>query len=786
MSLFSHKPTIHNTFAYEPLLHAVRQQQKEYQSQTDGILKQTVQKITDKKTPLTQEQKVAYIALICEAASRTLGLSPFDVQILGGLALCDGKLIEMQTGEGKTLVAIIPACLHALDKKGVHILTFNDYLAKRDAQWMRPVYEWMGFTVAYVNASQSLAERQRAYQADITYATAKQAGFDYLRDHLCYVPQNIVHRPPHWAIVDEADSILIDEARVPLVIAGETPSPTSDPVRLSQLVSQLDHTHDIETDEHKYNVYLTETGLDKLETQLNSGDLHATQNLALLTDINCALHAHILLHRNVDYIVRNQKIEIIDEFTGRVAQDRRWPDGLQAALEAKENLPLQPRGTTLGSITLQHFIKTYPNLSGMTATAQTAAEEFQTCYNLDIVAIQPNRPCIRQNLPDQIFTHSEAKQKALVTDIVTTHKTGRPILVGTSSVEESDALAQALKTCNIECHVLNAKNDAEEATIIAQAGTWGALTISTNMAGRGTDIQLGGAQGFKRNDILALGGLYVIGTNRHESLRIDNQLRGRAGRQGDPGTSRFFISLEDHLIKRYGIDQLIPAKHRPPKSDSPVEDPVIHREIARAQRIVEGQNVDIRHALWTFAGIVEQQRQDIHHWRQNTLCNQEAPPSFSELAPHKLQSTNLNTEQIRQLEKHLTLKTIDTCWREHLAEIQYIREGIHLVSLGGQNPLDEFRKAIHQAFRKLKDKIDREIKNTYESASLTENQPNHTLQTPSATWTYLVHGTNTMTKTIERLLVGNSNIGFAAGGTLILGPILFIVSVYRRLFRRSR
>jgi preprotein translocase subunit SecA len=739
------------------------------------------------KKPYTEQQRIAYFALVCEAASRTLGMNPFDIQVLGGLALCDGKLIEMQTGEGKTLVAVLPACLQALSQQGVHILTFNDYLAKRDAEWMRPIYEWMGLTVAFVTESQSLSERQQAYCADITYATAKQAGFDHLRDHLCYHPQNLLHRTPHWAIVDEADSILIDEARVPLVIAGETTAPISDPAHLSKLIHSLDPQTDTETDEHKHNVYLTDKGLDKLEKALDCGDLHTPQNLALLTDINCALYAHILLQRNIDYIVRQQKIEVVDEFTGRVAKDRRWPDGLQAALDAKEGLPIQPRGSTLGSITLQHFVKTYTHLSGMTATAQTASEEFKSCYDLDIVVIPPNRPCIREDHPDILFTHKAAKQKALIEEITQTHQTGRPTLVGTSNVEESDTLAQTLQDQNITCHVLNAKNDEEEAAIIANAGAWEAITISTNMAGRGTDIQLGGTDGHMRDEIIALGGLYVIGTNRHESLRIDNQLRGRAGRQGDPGASRFIICLKDHLIQRYGIDALIPKKHRPHKQDAPIDHPVVHREIARAQRIVEGQSADIRKTLWTYADIVEQHRQDIHQLRQDILNDKESPPTFAEHAPVKLASIALSPEQIYQYEKHLTLSVIDKCWREYLTDIGHIREGIHLVSLGGQNPLDEFRKTIHQAFQTLNEKIEHEIQHTYNSAILTENglQLDNTRQVPSTTWTYLVHDNNTMGKTIERLLVGNSNVGQAAVGALLLGPILFIMGVYRRIFRKS-
>ncbi len=408
-------------------------------------------------------------ALVCEPASRVLAMRPFDVQVLAGIAMHQGKLAEMPTGEGKTLAAVLPAYLNALGGRGVHVLTFNDYLARRDAEWMGPLYRFLGLTVGSVQEGMTAPERRKAYACDVTYVTAKEAGFDYLRDHLCTVPEDLVHRPFHYAIVDEADSILIDEARVPLVIAGNVDTRRIDPCRAAALVQTLDSRRHFKTDEYARNVRFTELGFDCLESELDCGSLHAAENLELLTELSLALHARVLLRREVDYVVRDGRIELVDEFTGRVARNRRWPDGLQAAVEAKEGVELQPQGIVRGSITLQHYLRLYPKVAGMTATAQPAAEEFYTFYNLGVVVIPPNRPCIRADRPDRIFTNKEAKTQALIAEISSVHRKGRPILVGTASVAESEHLAARLMETGIACQVLNAKNDEREAQIIAQA-----------------------------------------------------------------------------------------------------------------------------------------------------------------------------------------------------------------------------------------------------------------------------------------------------------------------------
>ena len=687
---------------------------------------------------------VEAFALVREASKRVLDLRPFDVQIMGGLALHQSKMAEMQTGEGKTLVAVLPAYLNALTGRGVHILTFNDYLAQRDANWMGSIYRFLGLSVSFVQEGMSLRDKQKAYQCDITYATAKEAGFDYLRDCQCLDKNNRVHRAFHFAIVDEADSILIDEARIPLVLAGSKAKVETDPYRMADLVRKLDCDVDFKTDEYSRNIHLTEAGLDRVEAMLSCGSLYDSKNLMLLTELNLALHAEVLLQRDVDYIVRNGKVEIVDEFTGRVVEKRHWPNGLQAAVEAKEGLKLRSEGMIRGSITLIHFMQLYPKICGMTATAQSAAEDFKEFYNLNVVVIPSNQACIRIDNPDVVFTHKEAKQKALIEEIARIHASGRPILVGTSDVGQSEQLAAALHKAGVSCQVLNAKNDELEAKIIANAGSLNAVTISTNMAGRGTDIRLGGDRKGDRQKVSELGGLYVMGTNRYESRRIDNQLRGRAGRQGDPGASRFFISLEDDLIDRYGIAELIPPEHRLDKQDDSIDDPVIGREIARAQRIIEGQNLEIRQTIWKYSSVIEEQRKIIHKMREDVLLEKSPLRQLTMRAPKRYSDLHsiVSQEVLQKVEKQITLFHIDHCWAEYLAHVAHIREGIHLFSVSGQNPLDEFHKIIADAFQNLIQTIDDEIIKTFETAEITKDgidMEKEGLESPSSTWTYLIN-----------------------------------------------
>ncbi len=727
---------------------------------------------------------VEVFALAREAADRVLGMRPFDTQVMAGVALHQGKLVEMLTGEGKTLAAVPPVCLNALQGSGVHVLTFNDYLARRDAAWMGPVYRFLGLSVGAIQEGVSAEARRAAYASDVTYATAKEAGFDFLRANLCRAPEELTQRPFNFAIVDEADSILIDEARVPLVIAGDRMTSETSPYRIAEVVAELARGEDWETDENDRNVALTERGVDRMEAALNCGDLYGADNCVLLTEINQALHARALLRRDVDYIVRDERIELVDEFTGRVMDDRRWPDGLQAALEAKEGLPIRPGGRILGSITLEHFLKHYRKLSGMTATARPAAEELNDFYGLKVVPIPPNRPCVREDPPDLIFTHKSAKNRALIAEIRRANAMGRPVLVGTSSVEESESLSVKLGEAGVACRTLNAKNDEAEAEIIARAGAAGAVTISTNMAGRGTDIRLGGAGEEERDRVVELGGLYVIGTNRHESRRIDDQLRGRAGRQGDPGMSRFFVSLADDLMTRYGIDGLIPPKLRPAAQDEPVDTPVVLREVDRLQRIVEGQNYEIRKTLRNYSSLVEEQRCALQESRMAVLkgdvelelCATRLPERYAELRDR------FGSEVLRQAERMITLHHIDAAWAEHLALITEIREGIHLVGFGRQDPLFEFTKQVAEAFVKMHRTIEERIVETFAAAEITGNGielDRSGLRAPSSTWTYLIN--DRALPQLQQMLYGHGGAAFAIAGVLTTWPLLLAWGLWRRI-----
>jgi preprotein translocase subunit SecA len=780
-----------NLAPYEEALQEINRRGEDFAPKTDDQLREVAASLRERsrRVASSDELLVDVFALAREAAARALGMRPFDVQVMAGVALSRGKLVEMQTGEGKTLAAVAPACLNAGAGRGVHVLTFNDYLARRDAAWMGPIYRFLGLSVGAVQEGMSLDARRAAYAADVTYTTAKEAGFDFLRDGLCRTPDDLVHRPFNFAIVDEADSILIDEARVPLVIAGERPGSRTSPYRIAEVVAALAEGEDWETDENSRNVSLTERGVDHVEAALGCGDLYAAENYLLLIEVNQALHSRALLRRDVDYIVRDGRIELVDEFTGRVMDDRRWPDGLQAALEAKEGLPIQPGGRILGSITLQHFLQRYPRLSGMTATAQPAAEELEGFYGVKVVPIPPNRPCVREDMPDMIFTHKDAKRRALIAEIERVNMTGRPVLVGTSSVEESETLARKLGEVGVVCRVLNAKNDEAEAEIIAEAGAIGAVTISTNMAGRGTDIRLGGAGEEEHERVVALGGLYVIGTNRHESRRIDDQLRGRAGRQGDPGTSRFFVSLEDDLMARFGIDHLIPPKIRPAPQDEPVEHPAVRNEVERLQRIVEGQNYEIRKTLWRYTSLVEGQRRALQDWRMGELmgeaelglCAEQLPERYADLRDR------FGEEIPREAERAITLGHIDAAWAEHLALITEIREGIHLAAFGRQDPLYEFTKQVAAAFMKLHQTIEERIVSTFATAKITENGidlDQAGLRGPSSTWTYLIN--DQMMSELQRLLYGFGGTAFAIGAVLTTWPLLIAWGIWRRLTKGKR
>ncbi|MCL2878473.1 MAG: accessory Sec system translocase SecA2 [Acidobacteria bacterium] len=714
--------------AYQSVLSRINERRDALREQDDSYLQAIVQRLTGET--FSPELTAEAMALAAVMSERILGLRLFDVQLIGALAMADGKIAEMQTGEGKTLAAVPAVYVHTLACGGTHVLTANDYLAKRDAAWMGDIYRSLGLSVSYINQGMSAGERRQAYACHVVYATPNEVGFDLLRDQLCLRPDELVHKPFRCALFDEADSILIDEARIPLVIAGGDAAPGDIASDCAALARRLQPKIHYRIDEFARNVLLTDRGIRAVEQSLYCRNLYESRNALTLAAIQDALHAEVLLRRDVDYIVKNDVIELVDEFKGRVAENRRWPAGLQTAIEAKENLPLKKQGRILGSITLQNLAALYPRKCGMTGTAATQAAEFFQIYKLEVAVIPTNRPVIRIDHPDMIFRTREEKERALIEEIRNVHATGRPILVGTASVAESERLSASLKNSGIPHHVLNARNNELEAQIIAQAGASGAVTISTNMAGRGTDIPVGGTPPGKRDRILELGGLYVIGTNRHESRRIDHQLRGRAGRQGEAGSSRFFISLEDDLMERFGIRKAM-------QNDMPEEKAIEH-----VQKIIEGQNLEIRRTLEKYEQIIEQQRKIIQAMRSETLAGEsESLLESGEPELYERLCGQFGKECIDEQERLITLTKIDELWPDYLVDIAELRSGIHWVSLGGNDPLNEYLRQVALKFENLRDRIDEQV-----LAELEKLQPDENGQWPElprfdrgATWTYVIN-----------------------------------------------
>jgi preprotein translocase subunit SecA len=771
-------------------------------------------KTAEFKTRLSQGEPLDNLlheafAVVREAARRTLGMRHFDVQLIGGLVLHQGKIAEMKTGEGKTLVATLPVYLNALTGKGVHVVTVNDYLARRDAQWMGQVYQFLGLSVGVVVPGQDRATKRAAYAADITYGTNNEFGFDYLRDNMAFRAEDRMQRGLHYAIVDEVDSILIDEARTPLIISGPAEESTELYIKVNAIVPQLTRQEveggpgDYTVDEKARQVYLTEAGHEKLEKLLvqagllaPGGNLYDVSNLLLFHHVNAALRAHVLYKRDVDYIVRDGEVIIIDEFTGRMMPGRRWSEGLHQAIEAKEGVPVQNENQTLATITFQNYFRLYEKLAGMTGTADTEAYEFQQIYGLEVVVIPTHRPMIRQDLPDQVYRTAREKHAAILADIKDCYARRQPVLVGTTSIEASEQLSAMLKRESIPHQVLNAKHHEREAMIIAQAGRPGAVTIATNMAGRGTDIVLGGnlemelkeagddeekkarirADWQRRHDeVVAAGGLHVIGTERHESRRIDNQLRGRSGRQGDPGSSRFYLSLEDNLLRIFGSDRLSGLMQRLGMQEGEaIEHPWVTRAIENAQRKVEGRNFDIRKQLLEYDDVANEQRKVIYEQRNRLLEAEDISESVAnirrevlgeviaqfvppgslpeqwdvkgleehlagefgvnlpltawfaqdpELTEEKLseriiaecerhyaeKATAVGPEVMRHLEKAVMLQVLDSHWRDHLAAMDYLRQGIHLRGYAQKNPKEEYKREAFELFSNLLNRIRHDV-----------------------------------------------------------------------------
>jgi len=745
-------------------------------------------------------------AAVREAARRRLGLRHFDVQLIGGMVLHEGRIAEMATGEGKTLVATLPAYLNALDGQGVHIVTVNDYLARRDAQWMRPVYEALGLEVGVIFGQQDLASKQRAYRADITYGTNNEFGFDYLRDNMAFAPEERVQRGLHYAVVDEVDSVLIDEARTPLIISG----PVEEDVRIYQAIDRIARRlspqkeqggpGDFEIDEKARQVHLTEEGHGHVERLLTEAgllpagqSLYDLRNLPLLHHLNAALRAHALYRREVDYIVRHGEVIIVDEFTGRTMEGRRWSDGLHQAIEAKEGVRVQAENQTLATITFQNYFRLYDKLAGMTGTADTEAYEFMDIYRLEVVVVPTNRPMIRRDLGDLIYLGRARKFEAVVEDVAARHARGQPVLIGTTSIENSEHLSELLKKRGIPHEVLNAKQHAREAQIISQAGRPGGVTIATNMAGRGTDIVLGGnleaelallpegdeaARARARADwedrhrrVLEAGGLAVIGTERHESRRIDNQLRGRSGRQGDPGETRFYVSLEDDLMRIFAADRVKGLMERlGMHEDDALEHEWVTRAIENAQRKVEAHNYDLRKQLLDYDDVANEQRKLIYEERNRLLDADDVTGIVADMRAgvvRRLRERYLPTgtvesqwdvegletalrrdfglelpvarwlreepgltetsveeriaeafaaaearlvasageDELKALRKQVLLYTLDGLWKEHLAAMDYLRQGIHLRGYAQEDPKQAYKREAFNMFTALLDRI---------------------------------------------------------------------------------
>lgn len=639
-------------------------------------------------------------ALVREAAIRTLGLVPYDVQLIAGAVLAQGKLAQMKTGEGKTLAIVFAAATEVWSGRSVHVMTANDYLARRDAAWMGGLYELLGIEACAVSERMSPDERRDAYRADVTYLTAKQCGFDYLTDGLRYPGAARIRRNFESLIVDEADFIMIDEARVPLVIASRDDTGRPDPYKADAAAARLLPGADFTLDRRGLDCNLTLAGQHKVRRLLGCGGMHEEESREQYAAVHAALHARHLLRRDVDYIVRDGKIEQVDAFTGRIADRRRWPYGVQTALEAKEGLEIGSEGRILGSITIQDLVNLYPRKAALTATAVPAADELGRVYGLTTVIVPPNRPDRTVSAPDRLFTTERYKREAIVQEVIAAHRAGRPVLVGTASVEESESYAAELRASGVKCSVLNAKNDDEEAPLIAQAGMPGAVTISTNMAGRGTDIRLGGEDGRERERAVAAGGLYVIGTTRHESVRIDDQLRGRAGRQGDPGLTQCFVSLEDELVRKFAILEFIPRRYLEDTEGAEIRDPRAAREIVRAQEIIENRHAAMRRTLRNYTALTERQRQVLRTLREEALEDRLFPDEL--LEPCESRITELEPrftiDPLRELLTRVFLSELDAFWADHLATIDELREGIHLQRLGKRDPLLVFIREADSAF----------------------------------------------------------------------------------------
>ena len=780
------------------IVEAINDKEQDFEKLSDEEIKSNFQKLSNQLSDHPLSIEVEAFAYTREAAKRTLGQRHYDVQLFGGLVLLRNKIAEMKTGEGKTLVSTLPISLMALFKKGVHVVTVNEYLAKRDAEWMSPIYEFLGLEVGLIHSNQDPTDKAAAYKKDITYGTNNEFGFDYLRDNMSVASEQLVQGELFYSVIDEVDSILVDEARTPLIISGKVSDSTKWYSDFTRIVKGMKRDIHYEIDEAKKQVHTTEVGVEYVESKLGILNLYENTQTNFIHYLTATLRAKTIFTKDVDYIVADGQIKIVDEFTGRVLEGRRYSDGLHQALEAKENVKIQDENQTLASITYQNYFRMYENLAGMTGTAKTEEEEFVQIYNLEVIEIPTNLPIQRMDQQDAVYKTNSAKLDAVIQDIKVRNNNGQPILLGTVSVEASEEISKILTTKGIVHNVLNAKNHEQEAHIIAQAGRLGAVTVATNMAGRGVDIKLGGnpeemaiQQQIKenqqdnpnylkskilefeskveqeKNEVLELGGLYVLGTERHESRRIDNQLRGRSGRQGDPGESRFYISLQDDLMRRFQgerIESIMNKLNLP--DEERIEQSMVSKSIERAQAQVESLNFEIRKNVLKFDQVLNQQRDVIYKWRRELLRSEsihdliegwfedvvdvisknienykksyESLDQFRELVENELSELlsdssknklfqNLEINDSLDIEKSLkelfydnekqdednfwnlargsSLSFIDQSWKDHLAEMDYLRSGIGLRAMGQRDPLVEYQNEGYDLFEELIDNV---------------------------------------------------------------------------------
>lgn len=675
------------------------------------------------------------------AVKKTLAITPFDEQLSAALSLSEGRMVQMQTGEGKTLSAVFAACYEAISGGAVHVLTFNDYLAKRDCEWMKPVYDEMGVSVGYITEKTSRDERKAAYKKQVVYLTAKEAGFDYLRDFACFEPSEMVFPESlNLAIVDEADSILIDEARIPLVIAGDLAA--EDGSATAEVYEKLNGFvlgEDYEIDEESRNVYLTDEGTDKAE-KLFSCRLYSEKGAPILAKICACLKAEAVLKEDKDYIVKDGAVVLIDEFTGRAATGRVFPGEVQSAVEAKHGLKITSRGRIMGNIALQYFARLYPKLAGMTGTAELAREEFDKMYGLATEIIPTRLPCARTDHPLEMYFDKSEKQAAIIAAIEEAAKAERPVLVGTESIEESEALAERLRENGIECAVLNAKNDAEEAAIIARAGERGAVTISTNMAGRGVDIKLGGEDCREKDFVVEAGGLLVLATSMRESSRITRQLRGRAGRQGDIGESRFFSALDDAMMTKFDLKKLAGRHYPTERVSGAIDDKTLLKEADRIQRISEGDTFDERVNLMKYTMIGEKHREQTFRRRKSLLegsYNAEMWQQYSEELYEEAKQ-KFGEDRLQEKQNIILAALLNEFWCDYLDYTAYLREGIHLTQVAGRNPAEEYNIACEEYYDSAADSIPERMEEKLEELLKCDTLDEYEVQMPTRTYTYLL------------------------------------------------